>query len=875
MKRYPLFSLFVVLFSILSFGIQAPNQIKSSILPNGSFMLSPHVIWQLEQNENLSEIGKHIYLSKEVISIESGSIPRFRGNISSLENITLLAVNLTASDQALEIKVLGVSSKDEQYEGYDVAEITVEDTKLTDPHLIFIKQNERFYFIGYSLKEVAENKYEVAVLSQEMNNLVDSTIAKQILGEEVVLPKEKPKTQVVQNQTQATEDGTIKLLDVTAEKNKELRALVGYSKSNPSIPGVFTAPNRLFISSEVKGIQYSNGAQTSRALTFDPLIRRRKVNKLLTPIILDKYAPFSSAKTGNRKFNSTFYLPIPVKPVNKTPNYTFKKFVLTEGIWKFKLNKIDLPENHLQSFHVPLLAYINNRVFTLGMFDSKNGECTGMVFFGSKIVREDQFKIAQSLLQPKKVEELVGKKAYLHDILIENIKLHDSVLPLVFETVKKEYLKGKNIYVFNKEKNLAVKFRIYNLPENNVLDINSFYISKHFDENSTHNLFVRTQDKKSWINIGTLLIDQNEKQTIQLHYGELGYKVGKLQKLDPATDYLHHVSGQTYLSSSQYTDKFDKNNLQANNDEVLYVKSTLIDDPKEQKIHGTNTPKEYLGKTFIFYYKTKEDKKRSIAIKLDEYTDARNAYGWFSQKSSIGFSPPLDFKEYLPFAYVLEGNKEVLVGFLLKSNKKITIYLFNKDTKEKFDNLETTLTNLEKEGKKVSVIDFDKLKKSNKHGYKMFIKPHVIYFDKSNLYAFYMSEIEKLGGDWASNKEIANPGGFVFKSDPKKLGEDLAYATVKPIEDPSALSNKEIYMTLDDMGLRLAKFQLPKISNKARSDLIFPWIENLNIYRKQAVYIKEENEFKLIGIANKKYLVPLNYFEVNWITPELYEKMTK
>ena len=857
MKRYPLFSLFVVLFCTLSFSIQTPDQIKNSILPNGSMMISPNVFWQLEENDEQDEFGKLFYLSNNTVSTKAVSMPRYRGSLSSLKNSTLFAIYLSSLDQALEIKVLDISIKQEPLEGYDIAEITVKDIKLESPHMLFIKQNNSFYFLGISLDNTTENKYRIAIPSQDLNNLVDSTIAKLVLGETTVPPKKEPKAPV---QPKAI----IKLSDVSAEKNKELRGVVGYSKTNPSIPGIFTAPNRFLISDYVKGVEYGNSTQTTRSRSMLHLSDTGAINNLLTPIILDKYAPISSNRYGPVMFNSTFYVPIPLKTGAKTPNYVFKKFVMTEEMWKFETEKLDLPKNHLRSFKVPLLAYINNKVRTVGMLSTQNGLVEKWFIFAPNVVQKHQNQLAQSLLQPKRAEELISKEAIPHDVLVTNVKLHKSVLQPVFKMVEKEYIKGKNIYVFNKEKQLAVKFRIYNLPDNKFLDLYSYYIAKHFDKNTSHHLFVKTQDKKSWLAIGKLNIDQNRKQTLQFHYGKL-----------PPVDYLHHVTGQIYISPLQYIDRFDKNNIQANSSEIIFIKSTLIDAPKEQKIHGTNTPKEYLGKTFVFYYKTKEDDKKHVKIKLDKYTLAEEKHGWFSQQSSIKLPVLLDFKEYLPFVYILEGNKEVLVGFIIKSDETTFLYLFNKTAQKTFDNLEKTLSQFEKDGHRVLVTGFDKIEKSNKHDYNIFIKPNIIYYSFPYLLGNEKPKIEQLGGNWGSQKKLKHLSRIVFKSNPEKLDKNLAYATVKPIQDPSILSNKEIYMTIDEKGLKLVKFKLPEVSNKAQTDLIFPWINNLYLYGESTIYIKEGNTFKLVGLAHKKYLVPLNYFKVKWITPEVYGEMTK
>ena len=657
--------------------------------------------------------------------------------------------------------------------------------------------------------------------------------------------------------------------------------MIGCAKGDPTMLGVFVAPTRMLLSDECKATEFIYDKQLSRSLVMDNRIDNGAVQKLFTPVILDEYAQLVPGLNDENKINTTYYFPIPLDLDTKKsgPSFVLKKFVMSEEIWKFDLDKFDLPENSLLSFTVPLLRYRNGKFLAVGMIKCVNEEVEEFSFFESTDVEKYRLDLAESLLKQKKEEIIVEGLALLHDSLIKDLEIHESVNQPVQKPVEKNYVAGKNIYAFDVSNKLAIKFRIYNLPNHGQnMKVYSEYVGKKLKRNCLHNLYVKTKDKKSWLHIGHLFQDEESNQTIRLHYGTPEYQLTLANEEPCRNDTCPYISNCVRIASNDLiNDKnLDKKTILAESDDILFIQADTCGKNKIQSIRGTDDPEDYLGNKFVFYYESSSKKKKRIEFIIKEYIESDISIDLFCKKSLLNFNLPLDFYAFGLFVYVIEGGKELPIGITVKnSDNEYAIQLFSKEAENNIKNIENEIVQLEKTGLKAKVSGTDELKDFHFDLNEIFIKPNIVYHPFGLLVENDNIRINNLGADEKSKREIQSIEGHFYKFDLKKLPENVACISVEPVNNPSELSNKDLYIQADTENLKVVKFSLPQVRKENKVDVIFPWIEGQCEHSAQLVYIKNNDEFKLVGIAKRKSMSPVNYYTITWLTKEIYEAMTK
>ena len=224
MRKHLANCLFALLWSQLSLGIATPGKIKNAMKEGVGIKIAPNILYQIKHQKGTYKIVVPFCLSKKIIFPKLNPMRRFRMPLLSLLGSELFAVDPKNINKAVLIKILepedssGSEEEDEDEEDeeesleeegglsklkiseelemyYDNVELPANRTNPEKPSLLFVQRNGEFYFIGMCSERTyksEKNLFEFYLINKKLNERIDSTIAKHLLGIDQKLPLSKP-----------------------------------------------------------------------------------------------------------------------------------------------------------------------------------------------------------------------------------------------------------------------------------------------------------------------------------------------------------------------------------------------------------------------------------------------------------------------------------------------------------------------------------------------------------------------------------------------------------------------------------------------------------------------------------------------------------
>ena len=111
-----------------------------------------------------------------------------------------------------------------------------------------------------------------------------------------------------------------------------------------------------------------------------------------------------------------------------------------------------------------------------------------------------------------------------------------------------------------------------------------------------------------------------------------------------------------------------------------------------------------------------------------------------------------------------------------------------------------------------------------------------------------------------------------FILDATKKLEHWKPAKIQIIDNPSLLSNRTLYIQKLLGMSNLYQFIIPRVPNSAHIDIMF-YSTNGRIYSQIGIYIKNNNKFKLVGIASYNHFSVQNKLRIHWMTQTFYDQL--